>query len=50
MEFEIPIEIKNIVGNLKYTKDNIGRSEDSVYIFENKYILKISKEIDKPNL
>ena len=47
MEFEIPIEIKNIVGNLKYTKDNIGRSEDSVYIFENKYILKISKEIDK---
>ena len=47
MEFEIPIEIKNIVGNLKYTKDNIGRSEDSVYIFENKYILKISKDIDK---
>ena len=47
MEFGIPIEIKNIVGNLKYTKDNIGRSEDSVYIFENKYILKISKDIDK---
>ena len=47
MEFEIPIEIKNIIGNLKYTKDNIGRSEDSVYIFENKYILKISKDIDK---
>ena len=47
MEFEIPIEIKNIVGNLKYTRDNIGRSEDSVYIFENKYILKISKDIDK---
>ena len=32
MEFGIPIEIKNIVGNLKYTKDNIGRIEDSVYI------------------
>ena len=47
MEFGIPIEIKNIVGNLNYTKDNIGRSEDSVYIFENKYILKISKDIDK---
>ena len=44
---EFPLEIKNIVGNLSYTKDDIGRSEDFVYIFENKYVLKISKDIFK---
>lgn len=41
---EFPNEIKDIVGNLPYTKDNIGRSEDTTYIFEKKYILKISKD------
>ena len=44
---EFPLEIKNIVGNLSYTKDDIGRSDDFVYIFENKYVLKISKNITK---
>jgi kanamycin kinase len=47
MEKDFPIEIKNIVGNLNYTIDNVGRSGDFVYIFENKYILKISKDIKK---
>ena len=41
---EFPNEIKNIVGDLLFTKDNIGRSEDIIYIFENKYVLKISKD------
>ena len=43
----IPIQIKQIIKNLKYTKDNIGRSEDIIYIFENKYILKISNNINR---
>ena len=47
MEKDFPEEIKNLIGNLKYTVDNIGRSGDSVYIFENKYILKKSKDINK---
>ena len=34
-----PKEIQEIVKNLKYTIDNVGRSEDEVYIFEEKYIL-----------
>ena len=46
MKIEFPQEIKNIVGNMTYKKDDIGRSGDLVYIFENKYILKISKDID----
>ena len=37
MEKDFPEEIKNLIGNLNYTVDNIGRSGDSVYIFENKY-------------
>ena len=32
-------EIQEIVKNLKYTIDNVGSSEDEVYIFEEKYIL-----------
>ena len=47
MEINIPIEIKNILGNTPFIKDNIGRSDDFVYIFDNKYILKISKDINK---
>lgn len=33
-----------MVKNTNYTIDNIGRSEDEVYIFEDKYILKISND------
>ena len=47
MEINFPKEIQDIVGNLHYTIDNIGRSGDSVYIFENKYILKKSKDLNK---
>lgn len=43
----IPTQIKQIIKNLKYTKDNIGRSKDIIYIFENKYILKISNNINR---
>lgn len=38
-----PKKINNIVKDIKYKKDVIGRSEDEVYIFEEKYILKVSK-------
>ena len=42
MEIDIPIEIKNILGNTPFIKDNIGRSEDFVYIkrliIQNNYI------------
>lgn len=38
-----PKKIEEIVEGMQYTVDNIGRSEDQVYIFEDKYILKISK-------
>ena len=38
----LPQEIYDIVKDLKYKKDSVGCSEDEVYIFEKKYILKIS--------
>ena len=38
-----PKKIEEIVEGMQYTVDNIGRSKDEVYIFEDKYILKISK-------
>ena len=38
----LPNKIKEIVKNLSYEKDNIGRSKDTVLVFEDKYILKIS--------
>ena len=38
-----PQKIEEIVKDIKYTVDCVGRSEDEVYIFEDKYILKISK-------
>lgn len=37
-----PEVINEYVKNLTYSIDTIGRSEDEVYIFEDKYILKIS--------
>lgn len=39
-----PKKIMEIVRDVNYTKDNVGRSEDEVYIFEDKYILKVSKD------
>lgn len=41
-----PEEIKDIVKDIPYKADNVGRSKDIVYIFEKKYILKISENID----
>ena len=40
----IPPKIKEIVKDINYKIDNIGRSTDQVLIYEDKYILKISKE------
>lgn len=37
-----PRKIEEIVEGLKYDVDKIGRSDDEVYIFEDKYILKVS--------
>lgn len=39
-----PEKIMEIVKGTNYTKDNVGRSEDEVYIFEDKYILKVSRD------
>lgn len=39
-----PKEIEDIVRNISYVKDDIGRSEDEVFIYEDKYILKISSD------
>lgn len=41
-----PKEISKYVKNLAFTKDSIGRSDDQVYIFEDKYILKVSSNIE----
>ncbi len=43
MKLNFPKQIYEIVKDLKYSVDNIGRSEDKVIIFEDKYVLKISK-------
>ena len=43
MHLNFPKQIYEIVKDLKYSVDNIGRSEDKVIIFEDKYVLKISK-------
>ena len=39
-----PEKINEIVKDIEYKKDSVGRSEDEVYIFEDKYILKVSKD------
>ena len=39
-----PAEINEIVNGINYNIDTIGRSEDKVYIFEDKYILKVSND------
>lgn len=42
-----PEEINKIVKGIDYKIDNIGRSKDKVYIFEDKYILKVSDDKDR---
>lgn len=39
-----PKKIEDIVNGIQYTVDDVGRSEDKVFIFEDKYILKISND------
>lgn len=46
MNFKFPNEINKITNGLEYQIDDIGRSDDKVIIIENKYVLKISKDID----
>lgn len=42
-----PKEIEATVRNIPYTMDNVGRSSDTVYNFQNKYILKVSDSSDR---
>ena len=42
MNINYPKEIYNYIKDLKYNIDDIGRSNDQVIIFEDKYVLKIS--------
>lgn len=41
-----PKKIENVVHNLNFKIDNVGRSNDCVYIFENKYVLKVSNNVE----
>ncbi len=43
----LPKDISDIVFDLEYEIDNIGRSNDKTIIFENKYVLKISESINE---
>lgn len=47
IESELPRTIKEYVKKLSYNIDTIGRSEDKVYVFEDKYILKISSNKER---
>jgi len=46
MNINYPKEIYNYIKDLKYNIDDIGRSNDQVIIFEDKYVLKISQNKD----
>lgn len=43
----LPEAIKKVVGELPYSVDDIGKSEDTVLVFEDRYILKISPDPDR---
>ncbi len=42
----LPIEIYNIVNGLSYKIDNVGRSNDIIIIYGDKYLLKISNNVE----
>ena len=42
-----PLKIKEIVKDLPFTKDDIGRSRDEVYIFDKRFVLKISTDSER---
>lgn len=46
MQFKYPNEINKLIKDLDYKVDNVGRSNDCVITFENKYVLKISRNIN----
>lgn len=46
MNLKLPNKIRKIIKGLNYQIDNIGRSEDKVITYENKYVLKVSKNIN----
>lgn len=46
MNTNIPKTILDIIKDLDIKIDNIGRSEDKVMLIENKYVLKVSKNIN----
>jgi hypothetical protein len=45
MKLNFPKQIYEIVKDLKYSVDNIGRSEDKVIIFEDKYVSKLNNDL-----
>lgn len=44
---KLPLEISDIVKDLKYIINDIGRSSDKVIIYEEKFVLKISNDIKR---
>ena len=44
--FELPNEISQYVSGLPRQQKTIGRSGDKVFVFDNKYVLKISKDVE----
>jgi len=47
MNIIFPKEIQHHIKSLQYIEDDIGKSEDQVYNFENKMILKVSNDVNK---
>ena len=43
----LPKQIEALVGRLDFTRDTLGRSEDEIYLFEDKYVLKISENTNR---
>jgi len=39
----LPKQIEALVAGINFTRDTLGRSEDEIYLFEDKYVLKISE-------
>ncbi|MDE7213526.1 MAG: phosphotransferase [Anaeroplasmataceae bacterium] len=43
----LPLDIYKVVQNLNFKKDTLGRSQDEVYVFEDKYIVKVSSSKER---
>ena len=44
---DLPNQIEVYVRNLDFSRDTLGRSEDEIYLFEDKYVLKISENTSR---